>query len=194
MGRICRSCESSETEVPPRCSQSPATTGERAWFTVHRWPYGTLSEAGEARILNNFELSFTLERRQKLLETGTICLRTTGCLQKDANNSRHRLLEFGYPRQSSALSWVFKFYWQSVSAIVCVCVFFETPCISMIWTKLLSSSFNCMAIIFCTPSCTLGNDMHWSHTKLKLKLSMQFLVNFVVHSQKLECAWLNVNS
>ena len=29
---------------------------------------------------------------------------------------------------NSALSWVFKFYWQSVPAIVCVCVSFETPC------------------------------------------------------------------
>ena len=55
-------------------------------------------------------------------------------LQQNANNSRHRLLEFEYPRQSSALSWVFKFYWQSVPSIVCVCVFFGTLCMYLQWT------------------------------------------------------------
>ena len=35
-------------------------------------------------------------------------------------------------KQRSALSWVFKFHWQLVTAIVCVYVFFDTPCIDSV--------------------------------------------------------------
>ena len=120
-----------------------------------RISYGS---TGRPCLMNKINIHHTIEQQYRVS-------------QENANNGCHQLLEFEYPRQS-----LFNFYWQSVPAIVCVCVFFfGTPCIDPLHSLTHSKIFHIM-------KGTGGHyTPHWAAAPFKLSSRCHTWAHFKVN-------------